>query len=89
MYARVLQRPFLFEVGSEQKENRKPGKKGEKKKLAKKAVIKHIEPIDMSEETTNKYRESNEGQEDDHYGVHGHDERGYNGSGHQALNQSF
>ena len=50
MYARVLQRPFLFESSGGQKERRNGKKKGEnKKKLSKKAVIKHIEPIDMSE----------------------------------------
>ncbi len=55
MYARVLQRPFLFETVTGQKQNKKTRKKGDNnKKMAKKAVIKNIEPIDMSEQTTNK-----------------------------------
>jgi len=51
MYARVLQRPFLFEIGNSQHQviNKKQKNNKNIKKLTKKAVIKNIEAIDMSE----------------------------------------
>jgi hypothetical protein len=50
MYARVLQRPFLFEIGNCQNHVIKKQKNNKNmKKLTKKAVIKNIEAIDMSE----------------------------------------
>jgi hypothetical protein len=87
MYARVLQRPFLFELASSNTVHVKGKKKS--KNLKKKGVIKNIEPIDVTESSHNNYNHNGPNNIVDHFEEGEEYSEAETEQRHEALNQSF